>query len=73
MAIHVRIHKHPMADGKCREFVDKIRRLIKEEDLTPNAKISTISLSASKNFLAIHLLDDNGDGIMELLNDKKLE
>jgi hypothetical protein len=47
--------------------VDKIRRLIKEEvDLTPDAKISTISLGASKNFLVIHLLDDNGDGTVEL-------
>jgi hypothetical protein len=31
----------------------------------PNAKIFTIFLSANKTFLAKHLLDDNGNGIVE--------
>jgi hypothetical protein len=60
-----------MADGKCREFMDEIKRLIIEEvDHTPNAKIL---LGAGKTFLATHLLDDSGDGIAELLNGKQLE
>jgi hypothetical protein len=28
MTIHLKVHKHPMADGKCRESVNKIKRLI---------------------------------------------
>ncbi len=45
------------------------RRLIIEEvDRTPSAKINAISLSASKSFLARHLLDDCNDGIVEPLN-----
>jgi hypothetical protein len=37
---------------------------------TPNAKIYVISLGVNKTFLAKHLFDDNGDGIVELLNNK---
>jgi hypothetical protein len=32
----------------------------------PNAKMSMISLSASKTFLAMHLLNDCSDGKVEL-------
>jgi hypothetical protein len=35
-----------------------------------NAKISTILMSANKTFLAMHLLDDSGNGPMELLKGK---
>jgi hypothetical protein len=63
-----------MVDGKCREFVDETKRLIVEEvDPMPNAKISTISLSASKTFLVTHLFDDSGDGLMDLFKGKQLE
>jgi hypothetical protein len=65
--IHFKVHKHPMADGKCKEFVDKIRRLIVEDiDHMLNAKICVISQGASKTFLAMHLLDDSDDGIVDL-------
>jgi hypothetical protein len=65
-AIHLGVHNHPIVDGKCWEFVKEIRRLIIEEvDPTPNAKISLISLSASKT-LANYLLDDSNNGIVEL-------
>jgi hypothetical protein len=60
-----------MANGKCKEFVEKTRRLIIEEvNHTPNVKIFVIWLGASKTFLATHLLDENGNGIVELLNGK---
>jgi hypothetical protein len=42
-------------------------------DHTTNAKISTILLGVSKNFLAMHMFNDSGDGIVELLNGKQLE
>jgi hypothetical protein len=51
--------------------MDETRRLIaKEVDHTLDMKISTISLSASKSFLARHVLDDSGDGMVELLKDE---
>jgi hypothetical protein len=36
-------------------------------------KISMILLGVIKTFLATHLLDDSGDGTVELLNEKQLE
>ncbi len=49
--------------------MDNARRLIVEEvDCTPDAKIYAISLSASKSFLARHLLDDCNDGIIKPFN-----
>jgi len=71
--IHLGV-KHPMVNNKCREYVDKTRRLIiKEVDHTPNAKIYAISLSVSMTFLATHMFDDSGDGLVELLNEKQLK
>ncbi len=58
-----------MVNGKCREFVDKITRLIaKEVEHTFDGKIFVISLSGNKTFLAKRLLDDNGNGTVELLH-----
>jgi hypothetical protein len=63
-----------MADGKCRGFVDETRRLIaKEVNHTLDVKIFVISLGASKTFFVAHLVDDSGNGTMELLNGKQLE
>jgi hypothetical protein len=72
--IHFSVHNHPIPDGKYREFVEETRRLIIEGvDCMLDAKISLISLSANKTFLASYLLDDYNDGIMELLKDEQLE
>jgi len=72
--IHLGVHKHPMVDGKCREFVNKTKRLITEEvNCMLDAKIFVISLSASKTFLATHLLDESGDDLVELLKGEQLE
>jgi hypothetical protein len=49
VTIHLRVHNHPIANGKCREFLEETKRLIaKEVDCTPNKKMFAISLSASK-------------------------
>jgi hypothetical protein len=65
------IIKHHVVDDKCKESMDKTKRLIVEEvDHTPNVKISTISLVVNGTLLVTHLLDDSGDDIMELLNGK---
>ncbi len=74
VVIYLGIHKHPMADGKCKKFVNKTKRLItKEVNHMFDAKIFVISLSASKTFLVTHLFDDNGDGPMELLKGEQLK
>ncbi len=74
VTIHLGVHKHLVVDGKCRVSMDKIRRLnTKEVDYTLNAKISVIFLSANKTFLAKHLLDDSGNGMVELLHSEQLE
>jgi hypothetical protein len=46
---------------------------MKEVNHTPNVKISMILLGVNKTFLAMHLLDDSGYGIVELLNNEQLE
>ncbi len=67
IVIHFGVHNHPVVDGKCREFVEEIRRLIIEEvDRMLDANISLISLSASKTFLVSYLLHDSSNGTMEL-------
>ncbi len=74
MAIHLGVHNHLIMDGECQKFVEETKRLIIEEvDSTPNAKIFSISLSASKTFLASYLLDDSSDGIVELFKGEQLE
>jgi hypothetical protein len=66
--IHLGVHNHLVADGKCWEFVEKIKRLITEEvDCMLDANISSISFSASKTFLVSYLLDDYSDGTGQLL------
>jgi hypothetical protein len=51
MAIHLGIHNHLIMDGKCKESLEEIRRLIVEEvNHTPDMKMSLIFLSVSKTF-----------------------
>jgi hypothetical protein len=72
--IHLGVHNHPIVDGKCRESIKETKRLIAEEvDHMPDAKISLISFSVSKTFLANYLLDDSRDGIVEFLKGEQLE
>jgi hypothetical protein len=68
------VHKHLVVNGNCKETMDEIERWIIEHiDCTHDAKIFAISMSVNKTFLPKHLLDDSGDGIMELLDDEELE
>jgi hypothetical protein len=51
--IHLGVHNHHVADGKCWELVEETRRLIAEEiDRTPNAKIFSISFNVSKTLVS---------------------
>ncbi len=63
-----------MVDSKCRESMVKTKRLnTKEVGCTPDTKLFVMSLSANKTFLVKHLLDDSGDGMVELLHNEQLE
>jgi len=72
--IHFGVHNHLVADGKCKEFLEKTRRLnAKEVNCTLNVKMFAISLSAIKTFLARHLLDNCSNGKVELFKGEQLE
>jgi len=52
VVIHLGVHNHLVADGKCHELNKETRRLIAEEvDRMFDVQISLISLSANKTFL----------------------
>jgi hypothetical protein len=74
VAIYLGVHNHPIASGKCKEFLVETRRLITYEVICmPNVKTYMISFSASKTFLARHLLNDYNDDTMELHKGEYLE
>jgi len=67
VAIHLGVHNNLVANGKCWESIKETRRLIAEEvECMLNAKIFSISLNASRTFLASYLFDDSNNGIVEL-------
>lgn len=71
--IRLGVHIHHVVDGKRKKAMKKSKMLIKEVvNWTPNAMISTISLSAMKIFLAKHLFNDRGDDNFKLLKAKQL-
>ncbi len=58
VVIHIGAHNHLVVDGKCGESLEETKRLITDEvNCMLHAKMSTISLSANKTFLAMHLLN----------------
>jgi hypothetical protein len=72
--IHLSIHNHLIAHGKCQELIKETTRLIaKEGDHMLDAKIFLISLSVNKTFLVNYLLDDFNDGTMEPFRVEQLE
>ncbi len=57
-----------------KETMDESKKLIEEEvNWTPNAKISTISMSATKSFLAKHTFNDNNDNSHKVLKGHQLK
>ncbi len=62
-------HEHLVVKGNCREVVEQVKALIQEEVF---CTLSTIVLVASKSFLSHHLLNEDGEGLVETLKRKKL-
>ena len=72
-AIHLEHHGHPVARGMYRDFTEVICGLIAEQVAkTPTATNSTITLSASKDFLG-HYLFHNGEGEKKMLKPEEME
>jgi hypothetical protein len=72
--IHLGTHVHPVGEGMCKESLEEIKVLIEGQvSLTLYVEIFAISLNASKAFLAHHLFNENGEGLVEILHGEKLD
>jgi hypothetical protein len=72
--IHFITHEHLIAKGMCKEALEEIKVLVEGQvSCTPNAKISTIALNASKAFLAHHLFNENNERLVEILQGEKFD
>ncbi len=68
VVIHLGTHEHPIAKSMSKESLEEIKGLVKGQvSCTPNAKISIFTLNASKTFLAHHLFNENGEGLVEIM------
>jgi hypothetical protein len=68
------MHVCLVIEGMCKESLEEIKVLVEGQVFnTPNAKISIITLNASKAFLAHYLFNENGKGPMKILQGEKLD
>jgi hypothetical protein len=67
------MHGHPMAEGHSREMFKQVKSLIQEEAFdTLGVTMLAIALATSKTFLLEHLLNKDGQGLVEVLKGDKL-
>jgi hypothetical protein len=65
--IHLGIHVHLIAKGKCRKSLKEMKNMvINEVNNTPTTTILAIVLLTSKTFLFRQLFNEDGEGPMEL-------
>jgi hypothetical protein len=68
------VHRHLVANGKCKEVVEEIKMLIEEEaNRTPNVKTLAISLSTKKYLLVKHLFNGSSETSFKFLKGEQLE
>jgi hypothetical protein len=68
------MHEHHVREGMCKESLEEIKLLVEGQvSHTLDDKIFAISLNVSKAFLAHHLFNDNGEGLVEILQGEKLD
>jgi hypothetical protein len=66
------LHDHPVAEGRLRKVFKQVKSLVKEEAFRiPRAAMLAIVLVASKTFFLEHLLNVDGQGLMEVLKGDK--
>lgn len=60
--VHIGRHAHPVALGECRETIQTVKKLVREEVArSPGAPASAIALAVSKNWLATAMLAPVGE------------
>jgi hypothetical protein len=73
LTIHLSTHDHPMAEGCSKEALYQVKSLFEEEVFhILRATVSAITLATSKIFLSEHLLNEDGEGLMEVFKSDKL-
>jgi hypothetical protein len=71
--IHLGKHDHPMVEGHYRENFKQIKSLVEHKvSWTPRATTSTIALVVNNLFFSKHLLNEDGEGLVEVLKGNKL-
>jgi hypothetical protein len=71
--IHLGLHDHLVVEGCSRKVFEHVKSLVKEEaSCTLGATASAIVLATSKTFLSEHLLNVDGQGLVEVLKGDKL-
>jgi hypothetical protein len=72
-AIHLGSHEHPVAEGRSRKMFEHVKSLVEDEVFhTPRATMLAIALATSKTFFSEHLLNEDGQGLVEVLKGDKL-
>ncbi len=67
------MHDHPMVEGHSWETLYQVKSLVKEKMFhTSKAITSAIALVTSKTFLFEHLLNKDGEGLVEVFKGNKL-
>ncbi len=67
------MHDHLMLDGCSRRKVfEQVKSLVEEAFHTPRVTVSSIALATSKTFFSKHLLNEDGQGPMEVFKGDKL-
>jgi hypothetical protein len=72
--IHFGTHEHLVAEDMCREALEEIKVLVEGYvSHSLDAKIFVITLNVSTTFLAHSLVNENGEGHVEILQGEKLD
>jgi hypothetical protein len=71
--IHLSTRDHLVAKSQCKEFVEQVKALVKEEVFCTLAGITlAVVLVVNKVFFSKHLLNEDGEGLVEVLKVDKL-
>jgi hypothetical protein len=74
VVIHLGTHERLVAKDICRDALEEIKVLVKGQvSHTLKVKILAITLNESKAFLAHHLFNEDGEGLVEILQGEKLD
>jgi hypothetical protein len=73
-AIHLGMHEYLIAEGTYKDASEEIKVLVEGQvSRIPKAKKFAITLNASKALLAHHLFNEDGEGLVEILQGEKFD